>query len=220
VDALGDNLLIYHDSEFINEQGESLNKKMSDLFDFYRGDNPLAFLFFNCVSGHAMLIKRELLENARPFPQGFYHDWWLAYVATNMGSIDFIPECLVKYRQHDESDTDLLKIKDAELDKQRHMSPGQIYHMRAERLGLFAVFNKNKNPVFVQLLYRLYKNRVNNYLSIRLAALMEKNIDVLYYIQKRSKAKKRLEMIKLVWGFKTKNFWYKHIKPKEHKIVR
>ena len=113
VAALADNLLIYHDSEFINEMNEPLHKKMSDLFNFYRGDDPRAFLFFNCVSGHAMLIRRRLLVDALPFREGFFHDWWLAYVAVNTGSIDYLPDCLVKYRQHEKSHTDFAENKKA-----------------------------------------------------------------------------------------------------------
>jgi len=112
VNAIGDNMFIYHDSEFINEDGSPANKKISDIVNFYRGDSPEVFLFLNCVSGHSMLMKKELLAHAGSF-EGYYHDWWLAYVATNVGRIDFLPECLVKYRQHSTSDTDMLAKKEA-----------------------------------------------------------------------------------------------------------
>ena len=219
VNALGNNLLIYHDSEFINEQNESLEKKMSDVLNFYRGDDPKAFLFFNCVSGHAMLIKRELLNDARPFKQGHYHDWWLAYVATNTGCIDYLPQCLVRYRQHDDNDTDLLKRKDAARDRHRDLSMRQTYHLRIKWLEQCAGYAKNKDPDFAKTLYYLYNNRVNDYLSMRLAILMESNVDILYFIQKKSRRKKKLEVIKLAWGYKTKNFWYKYIRRDPGKIV-
>ncbi|BAU56274.1 putative glycosyltransferase EpsH [Mucilaginibacter gotjawali] len=174
VKAIGDNLVIYHDSEFINEQNQSLHQKMSDLLNFYRGDDPRAFLFFNCVSGHSMLIKKQLLPDAMPFPKGFYYDWWLAYVAVNSGKIDFVPQCLVKYRQHDDSDTDVLKKKEAENDPHRHKEMGQIYNERLKWLRQCAKFKKNKNPEFVYTLYTLYYERVNNYFSPALAILMKK----------------------------------------------
>ena len=55
-------------------------------------------------------MRRELLYKALPLKEGHFHDWWLAYVATNTGSIDFIPECLVKYRQHNQSETNMLDL--------------------------------------------------------------------------------------------------------------
>ena len=111
VNALKDNIFIYHDSEFIRQDGNTMNIKMSDLMNLYHGDRPEAFLFFNCVSGHTILMKRELLDEALPLKEGYFHDWWLAYVATNIGKIDFIPQCLVKYRQHDKSETNILGIE-------------------------------------------------------------------------------------------------------------
>jgi len=111
VDAIKDNILIYHDSEFIHEDGASMHKSMSDVMNLYRGSEPEVFLFFNCVSGHSILMKKELLNDALPLKKDYFHDWWLAYVATNAGKIDFIPQCLVKYRQHDRSDTNILRRK-------------------------------------------------------------------------------------------------------------
>ena len=108
VNSIGDNMFIYHDSEFIDEDDQPMNRKISDVLNLYRGNSPEPFLFFNCVSGHAMLIKKELLNHVSSF-EGYFHDWWLAYVATNIGTIDFIPQCLVQYRQHDKSDTNILR---------------------------------------------------------------------------------------------------------------
>src|ERR1700744_4204932 len=110
VNGIEDNILIYHDSEFIHEDGTSMNKRMSDIMNLYRGDRPETFLFFNCVSGHSILMKRELIDFALPLKEGFFHDAWLAYVATNISKIDFIPQCLVRYRQHDNSETNILNL--------------------------------------------------------------------------------------------------------------
>jgi hypothetical protein len=193
---------------------------MTDLFNFYRGDEPEAFLFFNCVSGHSMLLKKELLAEARPFKKDTYHDWWIAYVATNLGTIDYLPQCLVKYRQHDDSDTDLLARKDEKKDKHRDETITQIIKRRSKWLQHCAAYPKNKRPKFIKILLHLYINRPNTYLSIRLVFLMKKHIDTLYYIQKRDKYKKRREVNKLVWGYRAKNFWYTHIKPNNKKIFR
>ena len=218
VAAIGDNLMLYHDSELINEQNESLNAKMTDLFNFYRGDEPEAFLFFNCVSGHSMLVKKELLNEARPFKKDTYHDWWIAYVATNLGTIDYLPQCLVKYRQHDNSDTDLLTRKDEKKDKHRHKNVTQMFRQRIKWLQYCAAYSKNKRSQFVNQLLQLYINRADSYFAFRLVFLIEKHFDILYYVQKWSKYRKHRDAIKLAWGFKAKNFWYTHIKPNRKKI--
>lgn len=220
VAAIGDNVMLYHDSELINEQNESLNAKMTDLFNFYRGDEPEAFLFFNCVSGHSILFKKELLAEVRPFKKDAYHDWWIAYVATNLGTIDYLPQCLVKYRQHDDSDTDLLARKDEKKDKYRHRTITQVYKQRSKWLQYCAAYPKNRRQAVVDTLLNLYVNRADSYLSLRLVLFIEKYINILYYTKKWSNYRKQRDVIKLLWGFKAKNFWYTHIKPNSNKIFR
>ncbi|MDY7526678.1 MULTISPECIES: glycosyltransferase family 2 protein [unclassified Cryobacterium] len=55
----------------------------------------------NIVTGATMMVRRELLERARPFPAAWVHDEWLAMVAVLTGTMDLLDEQLVDYRQHD-----------------------------------------------------------------------------------------------------------------------
>ena len=107
IDNIGNNTLIYTDSIPIDENGTQLG-------DFYfqqyskliEGSNNKAFLFSNCISAHAMLFKRELLEDIFPIPDSMYfHDWWIAFVAATCGSIKFLDEPLIYYRRHQEQVT-------------------------------------------------------------------------------------------------------------------
>lgn len=45
VKLIGDHALVYHDSEFVNAEGQSMNRRISDKLNFYRGDAPEVFLF-------------------------------------------------------------------------------------------------------------------------------------------------------------------------------
>ena len=220
VAAIGNNLMLYHDSELINEQNESLQVKMTDLFNFYRGNEPEVFLFSNCVSGHSMLFKKELIDEVRPLKKDTYHDWWIAYVATNLGTIDYLPQCLVKYRQHDDSDTDLLYRKDDKKDKHRHKTTEQLFKRQSKWLQYCASYPKNKRPQFVKKLLQLYINRPNNYLAIQLFFLMKKYIDILYFIPKWDNYRKNREVKKMIWGYKLKNLWYTYFRPNSKKILR
>jgi len=49
---------------------------------------------------------------------------------------------------------------------------------------------------------------------------MLKNINLLFYIHKLSKAEKLRRVVRMAWGFKTKNLWYKYIKGNEKKIIK
>lgn len=63
---------------------------------------PLPTLLIqNFVTGCTCLASRALLEFALPIPDGVVmHDWWLALCAASTGTIDFVPEATVLYRQH------------------------------------------------------------------------------------------------------------------------
>jgi len=62
-------------------------------------------LLRNVVTGCASMLRRDLLDTALPFPaQGvipaFFHDLWLALIASARGKIVSLPEPLVLYRSH------------------------------------------------------------------------------------------------------------------------
>lgn len=100
---ISNHLLIYHDSELIDGSAKSLERKVSQRYSFIKGNDPAALLLFNCVSGHSILFKKSLLDYALPFPNVGYYDHWLAMVAASKGSIDYMEEPLVLFRQHAEN---------------------------------------------------------------------------------------------------------------------
>lgn len=107
--AIGSASLVYCDSELIDEAGRSLGVRLSQKLRRYEGDSPLAFGLDNCVSGHALLFRASLLRGALPVPPAFaYYDWWLAALAAARGGVRYLPEVLVRYRQHTRSCTDIL----------------------------------------------------------------------------------------------------------------
>ncbi|WP_310587707.1 glycosyltransferase [Dyadobacter fanqingshengii] len=111
--------LIYHDSAFMDHYGNLINKKMSDVINLYSGDNSNVFLFLNCVSGHSCFFRKTLLDVILPFHPNHFHDHWIAYVAANIGTVHYISECLVNYRQHPDSSTDILNKRKI-LDRHYH----------------------------------------------------------------------------------------------------
>ena len=89
--ALGNAAAIYCDSELIDAQGQPLGRRLSQLLPMGPIDDPATLLFDNCVSGHALLFRRSLLERALPVPEGVFHDWWLAFVAAGAGGVAYWP---------------------------------------------------------------------------------------------------------------------------------
>jgi len=166
---IGDNLLLYHDSEFIEEDGARMNKKMSERMNFYHGSNGLPFTLYNCVSGHTMMFKRDLIKLALPFDTRFFHDWWLVYVAASKGKINFVNKTLVKYRQHIKSTIDMLELKPIKK---------QDEHLLMSKLDWIKKCAELNSP-YQQYLHKLsilldgnknYWNKIKLYLHVRKAA--------------------------------------------------
>ena len=207
VESIGNHLLIYHDSQFMDDHGNDLEKKMSDVINLYSGDQPEALLFFNCVSGHSCFFKRSLLAEVLPFPTGHFHDHWIAYVATNLGSIDFIPQSLVRYRQHTTSSTDILN-KRKKWDKSYHENR-DVLKLRKELQWLKQCesYHANRDQAFISKFVTLFENRIDSFFSFEYAGLIRQHFDILFFIQKLRKSRKSAFINRQVWGLKAKTLW-------------
>jgi len=98
--GIGGHLLIYSDSELIDENDAILHKKMSDIKNQIAYNNCLMYTIGAWAPGHTFLFKKELVKRCIPFPAIVTHDFWLGFVATCYSPIQYLPEPLVQYRQH------------------------------------------------------------------------------------------------------------------------
>lgn len=56
---------------------------------------------YNVASGCTMLFNRKFIDKILPFPQEpLIHDWWITFVYSYYGEINFIKEKTILYRQH------------------------------------------------------------------------------------------------------------------------
>mgnify|MGYP003576945079 CR=1 FL=1 len=172
---IGEHILIYHDSEFIDETGLSLNKKMSDIVNLYSGKHPEAFVFFNSVSSHALMFKKELKKHLERFPKYINHDAWIGFVAANIGSLKILNLSLVKYRQHSHSSTDILKRKEGARKKGK--TPV------VEVLKEFSAFTSMRSDILINELYAFYDSKYG--FSIKLFYFLLSNYERFFPIYKK-----------------------------------
>lgn len=97
-----DTAMIYHDSAYIDERGNFMNKRVSDFRKPVSGRNlflmdEISGLF---ICGHALLFRRDLLNRALPLSELRNHDGWIACIALLEGNIKAMPDVKVLYRQH------------------------------------------------------------------------------------------------------------------------
>jgi len=95
--------LVHHDLVVVNDTLEPLAGSFVEAMKLQPRDqqNPQRLISRNEVTGCALACNRALLEIALPVSaQAVMHDWWLAMCAGFFGRLVFMPEKLVKYRQH------------------------------------------------------------------------------------------------------------------------
>ncbi|WP_204140939.1 glycosyltransferase family 2 protein [Halomicronema sp. CCY15110] len=99
-------LLAHSDLELIDAQGQQLHPSVWDYEKRCPENlNTKLLLLRNSVTGCTVMIRRSLISDLLPFPKQYgstawYHDHWMALVASHRGHIAHLRQPLVKYRQH------------------------------------------------------------------------------------------------------------------------
>jgi len=107
LEKIKNNLLIYSDAELIDEFSNKSNKQLiRPHINLVSGKCNKAFLFYNCASGNTMMFKKELVKYILPIPKEFsFHDIWIAFIASTLGTITYTEESMTYYRRYNEQVT-------------------------------------------------------------------------------------------------------------------
>jgi glycosyltransferase involved in cell wall biosynthesis len=206
--AEGKAVLAYGDSRLMDEQGHPLNQRLSDRLRRFSTDDPVTFWFANNVTGHAMLFERSLLGDALPFPVNLFHDWWLAYVAASAGRISYVDQCLVRYRQHANTMTDITGTRPNPAERTRGFRWRELADTRS-RLERFAQVPGKGQAMTLELL-SLWRARESQFVSYRLAWFFWKHRERIHAISKDSPSKKARRGFQYIWGLRTKQMLEPH----------
>ena len=100
---LGSARLVYSDARIVSRRGELV---ADSYWSIRRNDHSdlSSLLMANPVTGAASLFRRDLLDDALPFPPAqfaHFHDHWLGVTALALGEIAFVDRPLYDYVQHD-----------------------------------------------------------------------------------------------------------------------
>ncbi|GAB2561956.1 glycosyltransferase [Leucobacter ruminantium] len=68
------------------------------------------FLRRNLATGATVMLRRSLVEAARPFPESWLHDEWLAVVAALRDGVRMHDEALTDYRQHGGNEVGMTRL--------------------------------------------------------------------------------------------------------------
>jgi glycosyltransferase involved in cell wall biosynthesis len=102
LEAIGGAQLVYSDARIIDPEGGVIH---ASYWTARRNNhtNFASLLLANSITGAASLFRRDLIDDALPFPPDLaspFHDHWLAVVALARGEVAYIDEPLYDYVQH------------------------------------------------------------------------------------------------------------------------
>ncbi len=159
---IGTNLLVFSDSELVDEKGDSLNIKLSDTVRMVQPGNSLinrGFVIGNCVWGHTILFHKNLLQYTGSNHNEHPHDWWFGVVSSLRHEIAFCPQVLNQYRQHASNVTQAIPTG-------RGMVKGRKkaeYELQLSRLEAMANLPFNTDKVFYERWRELWLVRQNGF---------------------------------------------------------
>lgn len=107
--ARPDLLVLHADARLVDADSRSLDRRLFQVLDVSPGELAAmhaghafeVLLRRNMVTGATMAFRREALQAALPFVDGWAHDEWIAIQAALRGRVDTLDEVLVDYRQHE-----------------------------------------------------------------------------------------------------------------------
>jgi len=197
VQGIGNNLMIYSDNEFIDKHGNSLGKRSSDFRNITSCRSCLSFSFFNVISGHTILLSRELLKYCIPFHPEIPHDLWIAFKASQYSEIPVVEEALVGYRQHDNN---VFGAKGKQGQKGEETKRINLSHRRVQIFAEnTAAHLKNEISVFENLAKSYTDKSVK--MRLKRIAIFWENRDALLLFKKRIKIRKMFYCLTVFWKY-------------------
>ncbi|MFZ2889773.1 glycosyltransferase family 2 protein [Sulfuricurvum sp.] len=200
---IGDNILIYSDAILIDEREQSLDKLLiRPENNLISGNCNKAFFFSNCVSGNTLMFKKELLSYILPIPDVSYHDIWIAYVASSIGTITYTDEPMTYYRRHNEQVTTLsIKIKKKNLHyrlnriKLKAKEKQRIAQLKLQDFIPYRDFSIKigdvKTTQILNALIKHFENYDSCFINYQLQKVLVQNVDELFAIVRKEKRLKR-----------------------------
>jgi glycosyltransferase involved in cell wall biosynthesis len=144
------------------------------------GTNVRKLAMYNTISGHALIIRKSLLEKALPIPTAVYYDWWLALQAVTSGGLQYLDEILVYQRAHDTNVTITKNSSSKELRNNYRV-------MLRTHLQAFVQIASlsEKDKIFFIDFAKHWSQMLKNGTSSGLFLFMLKNRKDLFYYKKR-----------------------------------
>jgi len=200
VNTIGNNLMSYSDNDYIDNKGKSLGRKFSDMRNLTTNTSCLNFALFNAISGHTILLNRNLLQYSLPFPDDIPYDFWLAFQASQYGKIQIVRKALVGYRQHDNNTIGAIGAKTTRK-KVRKFEDTIISPNRIQIFAKNMASDLTKEQLVLEQLGDSYTSKsIKN--RLKRVAILWNNRETILLFKKTNKYRKMFFCVKAFWKFK------------------
>lgn len=195
LNGLGNHTIIYGDSQLIDDLGNDMRTKMSEVRNTIDYNNPIMYAIGAWAPGHAMLFRRSLLEACVPFPTLVTHDFWLGFVASGSGNVHYLDQPLVLYRQHSNNAIGAVNVTRKKSNKKNKAEKLQLARQRMHLLYTKCPAHLTETKKAYQQLDKSYQSFSisNNLLRVSLF-LKHRHLMVAY--------KKKTELMKIMYCLK------------------
>ncbi len=150
--------LVGANADVVNEQMEPQGYTVLDttgVVSIPQTTSDYRFMLFhiNIFQGAAMMIDRDLISYSLPIPEEIrFHDWWFALCAVENGGVSYLPQSVLKYRQHGKNITENEKSNVFQkfrrfFDLHKHRSDVDNISFLAQMLKVFENKSNDKESV-------------------------------------------------------------------------
>lgn len=129
--------IVYSRSQLVDGNGEPLPCRAEDYLGFGRYKTgticPLYFFSSNCISGHAMMVRRQTIDEALPVPEGILFDQWFSLVAACKGQIKFLDIPLTLHRIHSSNSHNNKALRSQRKDNKKALPKTQRFLFKRDK---------------------------------------------------------------------------------------
>lgn len=190
---IGENTLIYSDALLIDQYSKALNQYLITPGVLAHGKCNKSFLIYNSASGNTMMFKKKLVDYILPIPKEMsYHDIWIAFIASTIGSICVTKEAMTYYRRYDEQVTRTIKSEyKSSRDKINQRENGAkefaISTLRNCRAFSKIKFLDEEAKLVIDLLIEHYSNFEHGFFNLKLFFNLLKYRDEIFGVKPKRK---------------------------------
>ncbi len=202
-------ILIYSLSTPIDINNKILDATFLSREVYIQGKNNLGFLFENCISGHNMMFKKELLKHLKVLPSTIYPDWWIAFVAASYDSIGYFNESLVYYRRHASQITSQSVKQNSNFFSRSFVKDKNKKKTIQDIINRLQSFNNldildNKTRQYILDLETEFKKLFNLYYNKQLEQLLESKKEKVFAMYDKNTSRHIKKLARGIWYYRAR----------------